>query len=142
MKTEKSKKAKRFSILTIAALLLAVLTSGYAGAYSSNAATGSSPAKSVLKKGDYVYFGKYNNEPILWRALNVDSKKNTLLWSDKIITLKALDATGILVGNRGDSERKRVGSNFWNQSSLRDWLNGNSSRVSFTHQPPDDARRR
>ena len=42
-----------------------------------------------IEIGDYILFGTYNDEPILWRVINKDTQNGLLLWSDKIITIKA-----------------------------------------------------
>lgn len=70
---------------------------------------------SDLKVGDFIQFGKYNGESILWRVLEVDDSK-VMLISDKIITLKAFDAS-YRIGYCN------CGYNRWNESNIRDWLN-------------------
>ncbi|WFD09600.1 hypothetical protein [Tepidibacter hydrothermalis] len=68
-----------------------------------------------LKIGDYIQFGKYNDELILWRIINIDPDGNPLLFSDRIISLKAFDADG----NYHDDEiRVDDGSNYWRDSNI------------------------
>ena len=43
-----------------------------------------------IKVGDYVTFGSYYDEPILWRC--VDTENGVELWSEHIICMKAYDA--------------------------------------------------
>jgi hypothetical protein len=86
-----------------------------------------------LKIGDYVQFGRYNDHPILWRAIedsaNPDAEvgdvvaANILLFSNRIIGNKPFDAAG----PHGDFEvRDMDGSNLWLTSNLRAWLNSSA----------------
>ena len=78
-----------------------------------------------FKKGDYVQFGRYYGEPILWRVIAIEDGK-PLLFSDRILTLKAFSSTGDIgnpAGPRADSDRNLLGSNYWKDSTLRHWLN-------------------
>jgi hypothetical protein len=59
-----------------------------------------------VEKGDYISFGKYNSESIIWRMIEEDSE-SCLLLSDKNLCLKPFD---------GESGR-------WSESQLREWLN-------------------
>ncbi len=87
-------------------------------------------------KGDYIQFGSYNEQPLLWQVIHVLENGNLLLWSDKIISVKVFDAFGDLVDGRGNEERIRVGANYWAGSSLREWLNSGAECVTFTYNPP------
>lgn len=65
---------------------------------SSGAGTSSNPAilgtsGEALVVGDYVTFGKYYNQPILWRVVNKDSQ-GTVLFAENILTIKPFDAKG------------------------------------------------
>lgn len=88
---------------------------------------------SGLNVGDYITFGKYRNENILWRVIHkvtADDISNKaykgyqqgdfLLLSDKILCLKCFDA-------KDDSEelqeRKDNGSDNWKDSNIKAWLN-------------------
>src|SRR5690606_34292540 len=51
-------------------------------------------AKEFFKKGDIIEFGNYNNEPILWQVVHIDENGNPLLFSKRILTIKAFDASG------------------------------------------------
>ena len=42
-----------------------------------------------LKAGDYVQFGRYLNEPIIWRVIHVD-ETGPLLFAENILTFKQL----------------------------------------------------
>lgn len=63
----------------------------------------------VAGQKDYE-FGKYNNQPLEWRVLEVDTdNKRALLVTEKAVTIKAYDASRI---------------NIWLSSTIRTWLNG------------------
>ena len=74
-----------------------------------------------IKVGDYVQFGKYNNAPILWRVISRDANGDPMLLADRILTLKAFDASGSY--HVGDSTRLMNGSNYYLDSNIRQWLN-------------------
>jgi hypothetical protein len=92
-----------------------------------------------MKIGDYVLFGRYADKPILWRVIedsaNSDAKVgdvvtgNPLLFSDKIIANKPYDAAG---PHGNDSERLKEGSNLWQTSNLRAWLNSSAEAGAVT----------
>ncbi|OGO84247.1 MAG: hypothetical protein A2Y22_03960 [Clostridiales bacterium GWD2_32_59] len=93
--------------------------------------------------GKYIKFGRYKINPadvgetgedIIWRVINKEDKNGDeidelMLVSDKIITFKAFDASGLNSG---------YGDNYWPSSNIRDWLNSNQSagNVSWTHAGP------
>jgi alpha-tubulin suppressor-like RCC1 family protein len=79
----------------------------------------------TIKIGDYILFGRYNDEPILWRVIGDSGnpearlgdkiKGDPLLLSDRILTLKSFDPDY---------------SNFWAGSTLRAWLNSDKQEGS------------
>lgn len=74
-----------------------------------------------FKIGDYIQFGNYLKEPILWRIIAIKDNK-PILFSDRIIAIKAFD----LYGNKNqyiELDRTDHGSNYWPNSTLRTWLN-------------------
>ena len=87
---------------------------------------------SQLRIGDYVQLGSYADKPILWRVIadsaNPDATVDDpvtgdpLLLSDKIIIRKPFDAPG-----SGFS-----GSNEWQTSTLRAWLNSSAEAGGVT----------
>lgn len=91
-------------------------------------------AKSLtLKIGDYVQMGKYFDEPILWRCVDID-ENGPLMLSDKIITIKAFDAKGnhtyadgTAQADVADNPRTHFGSNLWETSNIRSWLNSSAT---------------
>lgn len=92
---------------------------------------------SDIQIGDYIQFGRYYREPILWRVINRNTDGSIMLLSEKILGLKPFDASGDLADGRGDSERINYGSNNWENSTLRQWLNSENVTVSYSSQPPD-----
>lgn len=66
----------------------------------------------TLSVGDYVVYGQYRQEAILWRVIANDDDK-PLLFSEYILCFKAFDAQA----------ETPVGSSDWKTSSLRRWLN-------------------
>ncbi len=102
-------------------------------------------AAGTMKVGDYVLFGKYLGNPILWRVINIENG-SPLLFSEKIISIKAYDAaesgmyyrTGSNPYTRNEA-RQKYGSNQWENSNIREWLNSSDAKVKYTTQPPTKA---
>ncbi len=97
--------------------------------------------QSTLAVGDYITFGTYLGEPILWRCVDID-ENGPLMLSDKILCLKAFDAAGTNSTYHTDGWgyiRKQYGSNCWSDSSIRQWLNSAEDVVDYTHCPPNSA---
>lgn len=46
----------------------------------------------TLAIGDYIEFGAYNDEPVLWRVIHIDEEGDPLLFSEYIISYKSFDA--------------------------------------------------
>lgn len=86
----------------------------------------------MLKTGDYVQFGRYSNDPILWKVINID-KNGPLLLSDQILCLKAFDSAG---SYHTDSSRKLWGSNYWKDSNIRQWLNSSEAIIKWLQNAP------
>ncbi|PKM62001.1 MAG: hypothetical protein CVU97_06500 [Firmicutes bacterium HGW-Firmicutes-21] len=89
---------------------------------------------SVVKVGDYVSFGSYHDEPILWRVVKVTDGK-PLLWSVNILTAKCFDSSESGVASSGETNAQKYGSNLWSNSNIREWLNTAGS-VEWSTQPP------
>lgn len=75
-------------------------------------------AYSSITEGDYVVLGNLYGADIVWRCIDVNSN-GPLLISDRILTFRAFDAAG----PHGNDQRNRWGSNNWENSTLRHWLN-------------------
>ncbi len=63
----------------------------------------------AFEAGDYISFGSYQGEPLIWRVTDVNND-NIYIISDKIISLKSLDSE--------DAN--------WSTSDLRKWLNSSA----------------
>jgi len=90
-------------------------------------------AQEVVKVGDYVEFGTYLNEPILWRVISKDKSGNPLLYSEHILCAKAFDAAGNKYSN---VNRAAKGSNNWETSTLRTWLNSEEEVIAWPNNIP------
>lgn len=88
---------------------------------------------SALQVGDYIKYGKYYGDDILWRVIHIvtseDVQNNSykdyqegdvLLLSHKILCLKSFDAKD---SSQSDSNRKKYGCNNWKDSTIKIWLN-------------------
>ena len=79
---------------------------------------------STVSPGDYIQLGKHNSLPLLWRC--VDTTNGALLLSDKIITNMAFglsQRTGNPETLTDEELRLFYGSNKWETSPIRGWLN-------------------
>jgi hypothetical protein len=83
--------------------------------------------------GDYVEFGKYNSSLILWRVIHKDEFGNPILLSDQILTLKAFDSAG---SYHMDEERREIGSNDYENSNVRQWLNSTDQSIQWKQNKP------
>ena len=78
--------------------------------------------------GTYIQLGRYNDEPIIWRCIDVDDENGILMLSDKILCYKPYD-----VGEKGEynefgflidkTKHREIGDGFWEESNIRAWLN-------------------
>ena len=82
-----------------------------------------------LSIGDYITLGRYYDEPILWRCIDIDGN-GMLMMSDKILCFKVFDVPG---NHGGSHDRIRSygrydhGSNYWGDSNIRSWLNSEAA---------------
>lgn len=79
-----------------------------------------------IKIGQYITFGTYDKEPILWRVIDIDKEGNPLLYAENILTYKAFDDQ-LWVANTA----KNYGNNYWASSDLRAWLNGVGDEIAY-----------
>ena len=120
-----------------------------------------------IKLGDYIVLGRYNNKPIIWRCVDID-ENGPLMLSDKVLTYRAFDAPGendTYSDGRVQPEisypliylfmvpiiymdyihvkvpiRAIAGSNVWESSDIRSWLNSTAPEGSvewLDNTPPD-----
>jgi hypothetical protein len=92
-------------------------------------------SKGPLGIGQYVQFGKYYGTPIKWRVIHVEDDGTPILFSDKILTIKAFDAKGSNHVNN-DSDRTDYGSNNYENSNLRQWLNSDEQSIEWKQNQP------
>jgi hypothetical protein len=117
-------KKKIVSLLLIASIVLALVPSVYFQIFAQ--------ATNTIKIGDYVQMGKYYNEPIIWRCVDID-ENGPLMLSDKILTKKPYDASGshkYLDGTPQSDDygmREDYGSDLWETSNIRSWLNSTAT---------------
>lgn len=103
-----------------------------------------------VKLGDTLTLGTYNRLPIKWRVIDIKDNK-ALVIADDIITIKAFDAAGSgkfnFIGKKDYSgsdlselpvltQHKLRGSNQWQLSNIRWWLNSDTETVKYADQPP------
>lgn len=106
---------------------------------SSTSLTVKTTATPAINIGDYVQFGKYNNESILWRVIHKDGSGDPVLLADRILSIKAFDAAGS--AHSGNANRTNRGSNMYLHSNLRQWLNSSSpnndtNRIDWVQNDP------
>lgn len=89
----------------------------------------------LLKKDDFVVFGEYMGEPILWEVLSANENE-TLLMTKYVVCFKAFDASGESKHNNS-SDTAKYGSQVWEGSSLQKWLNSDEIKVNFDGCVPD-----
>jgi len=78
----------------------------------------------IIKLGEYLYLGRYFNEPILWRCVDIEKENGSLMLSDKIICFKLFAYAGNCPCMFSESVREAYGSNVWKDADIRYWLNG------------------
>lgn len=120
---------KKFISLLLAVLLILPVVPL---SFTANAATDS------IKVGDTVTLGKYNGKEIVWVCVLIDSN-GPLMMTNDVLCNKAYDAAGVSTQYHSDGWgyiRKQFGSNCWEDSNIRQWLNSNEQSVSWTHCPP------
>ncbi len=66
-----------------------------------------------------IELGTYNGKKITWRCVGKD-KNGYLMLSDTILCYKSYDAASV---NYSNSIRKKYGSNYWDNSCIKKWLN-------------------
>ncbi len=96
------------------------------------------PKKIVINIGDYIQMGRYYNEPIQWRCVDIDSN-GPLMLADRILTIKPFDASGqhkyldgTLQSDNNRNSRSEYGSNLWETSIIRSWLNSTAKAGNVT----------
>lgn len=88
-----------------------------------------------IKIGDYVLFGKYKGEKILWRVVN-SADESLMLFSEKIISYKSFDGKNDSNYTK-DSDKINYGSNLWDNSDIRVWLNSEAEIINYIGSVPN-----
>lgn len=82
-----------------------------------------------IEVGEYLQMGTFYGAPILWRCVSMDAN-GPLMLADRILTTRAFDAAGSHPNDyRG--LRENFGSNLWETSNLRAWLNSDAQQVAW-----------
>jgi len=92
----------------------------------------------TINIGDYVQMGCYYDDPILWRCVDID-ENGPLMLADRILTIKAFDAAGNHTYADGTAQavdsngyRTAWGSDLWETSNMRCWLNSTATAGNVT----------
>lgn len=95
---------------------------------------------SSIKVGTEITLGHYQGYPLKWICVLVDDN-GPLMLAEDIICKKEYDAIGKNSDYHSDSwgyVREKNGSNCWEDSNIRQWLNS-SGTVDYSHCPPSYA---
>ena len=100
-------------------------------------------AKPNIKIGEYICLGTYDNEPILWRCVDIDDN-GALMLSDRVLCdYLPYDArtseNSATASHRRNSYRSKYGSNHWRDSNMRSWLNAEEQTVTWLCGNPPKA---
>ena len=147
-------------LIAIIAVLLVNLLSQRSGedVAKENSVVTASPAPMEVKPGDIITMGCYNDEDIQWRVLKVsEDGSEAVVVSRDVLTMKAYDAAESGKFNH-DGENNYYfsdvagmleedvelqayvqGSNSWENSNIRIWLNSDKENVEYIGQAPTAA---
>lgn len=106
-----------------------------------------------IELGDKIIFGQYNGKPITWRVIKLtDDKKEAVLVTEHIITMKAYDAAdsdgynehnGISYYSKDNEANTNIelqafvrGNSDWSNSDIRAWLNADKELVNYGDSAP------
>lgn len=94
-------------------------------------------ASNLIDLGDYVQIGRYNDEAIIWRCVDID-ENGPLMLADRILTIKPFDVSGThkyldaTLQPDNNNYRTNYGSNLWETSNIRSWLNSTATAGSVS----------
>lgn len=94
--------------------------------------------KVILNSENFVSFGTYKNEPIIWKVVSMEPDGKTLIISDKIICFKAFDSCGENNYYHPAEDIKKFGSSEWKECTLNEWLNSPNQTVVYSHCSPSE----
>lgn len=118
-----------------------------------DAARQAEAARIDLQLGDAVTLGTYNDEPIVWKVVHLsEDAGRAVLVTEDILTMKAYDAAESDRYNQDGGndywkyacedfedqalEAKVRGSNVWESSNIRSWLNADTQAVDYVGGSP------
>jgi len=94
--------------------------------------------ENIIVTGDLLQFGSYNGSPILWYVYKTDENNNLMIISRDILCIKPFDAAGDeKAKDEFYSYAYYYGSNSWEDSALRKWLNSSDKKVEWNNNLPD-----
>ena len=100
-----------------------------------------SAVEESIKIGDKITLGSYNGSSITWICVDID-ENGPLMLAEDVLCEKEYDDAGENTEYHSDgwnnTVRKNEGSNNWQDSNIRQWLN-TSGMVEYTHCPPSYA---
>ena len=121
------------------ALGIAISDSKKENPVSSDASTEQPKEPVALQPGDSVTLGSYNDAAIEWKVLKVsEDGTEALLVSKHILTFKAFDGADSGKYNVFDASTDSRGSNSWETSAIRTWLNSDRDYVVYEGAAPSD----
>lgn len=82
--------------------------------------TGGEPRSVALKQGDFIWFGTYRGERLLWQTAGADDGGRPLLLCDAVICFKAFDVPS---ASSEQPDAAAFGSSDWESCTLKRWLN-------------------
>lgn len=90
-----------------------------------------------IQPGDSVLFGTYNEAAIEWKVLSLSSDgTEALLVAKNILTFKAFDGADSGKYDYVPDSPDALGTNLWEASSIRTWLNSDKDYVSYEGAAP------
>ncbi len=98
-------------------------------------------AEASIAVGDTITLGNYNGKPMEWICVLIDDN-GPLMLSKDILCNKEYDAAGQSAQYHSDGWgyiRKDRGSNCWEDSNIRQWLNSADTTVAYSHCNPSYA---
>lgn len=145
----------RAALLKAAVLFIILFTAVvvFAVNRTEEAARQAEAVKIDMHLGDPVMLGTYNEEPIAWRVVHMsEDGSRAVLVTEDIIAMKAYDAAESDRYNQDGQndywkyasddfedkalEAKVRGSNEWETSNIRSWLNADTQNVDYVGGPP------
>lgn len=74
--------------------------------------------ETTAKIGDYIQFGNYNGQTILWRVIDLDAAGDPLLLSEKILSIQAFDLEDWDGDFKDDTPDDDINNNFVSENNF------------------------